>query len=401
MTALHKAIEQQGFLAIYEQNDDAENTTTRHSLDSLSQYQNAIDALRYLWDLLDLSTADNMALHIGNQLIECEEHYYQLNLDADKKLDITQTIPQSPTFHPQQAALTTLSLFTDEIEIHHLIAMAKINEKVLHEPFVFDNPQFRVRMLHTPELLGNANHIILLLENLIKNAQFFSQKAKYRQKSDRIGISLKPGDGFAHFTIYNRGPLIDEQNLEKIFQLGFSTRRSKDYHGKGLGLFFANEIVKGYQGKIKVSNCRTTTGQFHLTVSYASGESQTYRLEILATNNKLQVRQEDQASVDETFTLSSDIPIVKIAIMRHESQPGKSANKASESTFIDIDPTEPVDWLDPDSILAPDWRIQISAFRKHHRLIFSPLDIDGVQFDIFLPTADSRLNEQEIDFSEY
>ena len=58
------------------------------------------------------------------------------------------------------------------------------------------------------------------------------------------------------FSIYNRGPHIEQEMLETIFQLGFSTRRNKEHHGKGLGLFFAKEIVRGYQGTISALNVK-------------------------------------------------------------------------------------------------------------------------------------------------
>ena len=189
LTALKKAIEQQHFLSIYEEQSQQE--PSEQTINSLANYQTAIDAMRYLWDLLDLSTADNMALHIGNQLIECEEHYYQLHLDTEKKLDSTQSIPVEPTFHPQSAALMTLALLVDETEIRNLISLSKINESVLQDTFEFENQLLYLQLIDTPALLGNINHIVLLLENLIKNAQFFSQKVRFKQKSDRLIHKIK------------------------------------------------------------------------------------------------------------------------------------------------------------------------------------------------------------------
>ncbi len=73
-TALNKAIEQQGFLTLYEQQNSDSNETNQQTIDALVDYQSALDAMRYLWALLDLSTADNLSMHIGNQLIDCEEN---------------------------------------------------------------------------------------------------------------------------------------------------------------------------------------------------------------------------------------------------------------------------------------------------------------------------------------
>lgn len=37
----------------------------------------------YLWNLLDLSTADNIALHIANFLVNAKEQYYQIMLEKE------------------------------------------------------------------------------------------------------------------------------------------------------------------------------------------------------------------------------------------------------------------------------------------------------------------------------
>ena len=39
--------------------------------------QDAADGLLYLWDLLDLSTTDNIALHVANRIYDCEEHSFK------------------------------------------------------------------------------------------------------------------------------------------------------------------------------------------------------------------------------------------------------------------------------------------------------------------------------------
>ncbi|WP_444997722.1 sensor histidine kinase [Aliikangiella sp. IMCC44359] len=390
ITALKQAIEQQRFLAIYEQSDENDSGPSEQTINSLSNYQNAIDAMRYLWDLLDLSTADNMAMHIGNQLIECEEHYYQLHLDTDKKMDITQSIPVSPTFFPQVAALMSISMMSDEVEIRTLLSLARINNSVLNETFQFENEQFRVQLFDTPELLGNPNHIILLLENLIKNAQFFSHKANFKQKTDRIALTLIPGNGFALFSVYNRGPHISEEEKENIFKLGFSTRRKKEHHGKGLGLFFSQQIVTGYQGNIRVNNVYTPELQYTLKVELASGESQHYVINTQMQSQKPLAKLAGNEQWDKEVTIISDIPIVSLEISTNEEDSLPLQQILNEY--------EPLEWLEPTENFQPKWLIQLNAFKKTHKLSFKPLDINGVQFEIKIPTADSRLNEQELDF---
>ncbi len=364
-----------------------------------ARYQSALDAVRYLWDLLDLSTAENMGLHIGNLLIENEEHYYQLNLDGDSKFAMTQSIPLMPTFSPQLAVLMTLDILLDETEIKHRISRLKAEKLLLDETFIFTNEQFRIEIFPTPELLGNPNHVILLLENIIKNAQFFQQKVKYKQKTDRIAIRLFPGDGYAHFTIYNRGPQIKVEELADIFKLGFSTRRSNQHHGKGLGLYFASEIVKGYNGQIRVNNIQNIEKIYYLKIYLKKGEPLNIELASSYKDNRMKVIEKTTLTATEKsdenwhneYTFDSVMPITAIEISTHENEV-----LVSEP----IEKNTPFQWLEPSKWLQPTWLIEVKSIKRKHQLLFKALDISGVSFEIKLPTALSRLNEQNVIFDD-
>jgi signal transduction histidine kinase len=387
ITAINNAIEQQKFLALYEQQSE---TPSPHTIDSLAHYQTALDAMRYLWALLDLSTADNMSLHIGNQLIECEEHYFQLHLDSEKRLDSTQSIPISPTFHPLMATMMTLSLISDDSEIRNTISLAKINHSILNEEFEFENEQYRIALQSQSEMLGNPNHIILLLENLIKNAMFFTTKSSYRQQSDRIAIRLTDGhkddkenNRQLHFSIYNRGPHITE-DLDKIFNLGFSTRRNKQHHGKGLGLFFVNEIVKGYQGEILATNIENDSLSYQLSVHTADGESSVSNIESSYIDNRVLVRFADEKNWSKQLKIDTDQNIESIEVRQNDSD-------VATQRYDELADSELVEWVESNAELRPRWRIDVNQSKRKNIVTFSALDIRGVCFDLYLPTAESSL----------
>jgi len=386
-TALNKAIEQQGFLSLYEQQSSQTEETSQQTLNALVDYQGAVDAMRYLWALLDLSTADNMAMHIGNQLIECEENYYRLQLDQHKTLDITQSIPVEPTFNPQMALLTTFSLLINEQELNNRITLGKINPAIFQEPFYFENEQFRISITPTAELLGNQNHIILLLENLIKNAQFFSTKNRFRQKTDRINIQLRPEKGVVVFTIYNRGPHIESDVQEAIFRLGFSTRKSKENHGKGLGLFFAKEIVRGYQGDILAKNINEQSSRYCITIFQQDGTNISYPIICQFVDSRLQVKSLLGSNWNKEINLTTEQRISTIEVSLIDSTEAQTQSHC----ISDIDSSEKIRWLDPTERLEKRWIIELSPFKKSHNLLFKPLAIAGVQFELQLPTAESHL----------
>ena len=387
ITAINNAIEQQKFLALYEQQSE---NPSKQTIDSLSHYQTALDAMRYLWALLDLSTADNMSLHIGNQLIECEEHYFQLHLDSEKRLDSTQSIPVSPTFHPLMTTLMTLSLISDDNEIRNKISLAKINHSILDEIFEFENEQYRIALQSQSEMLGNPNHIILLLENLIKNAMFFTTKSSYKQHSDRIAIRLlehqddEAGEQQAlHFSVYNRGPHITEE-LDKIFDLGYSTRRSKQHQGKGLGLFFVNEIVKGYQGKIQATNVDNEELNYQLAIGTSDGEIQRTIIESSFVDNRMQVRLSGNKEWNKLLKIESSQSIAFVEITAEEPD-------CKLQRYDDLSESELMEWTESNAELRPRWKIEVSQSKRKKVVSFSALDIRGVCFDIYLPTAESSL----------
>ena len=387
ITAINNAIEQQKFLALYEQQSE---NPSEQTIDSLAHYQTVLDAMRYLWALLDLSTADNMSLHIGNQLIECEEHYFQLHLDSEKRLDSTQSIPVSPTFHPLMTTLMTLSLISDDNEIRNKISLAKINHSILDEIFEFENEQYRIALQSQSEMLGNPNHIILLLENLIKNAMFFTTKSSYKQHSDRIAIRLlehqddKAGEQQAlHFSVYNRGPHITEE-LDKIFDLGYSTRRSKQHQGKGLGLFFVNEIVKGYQGKIQATNVDNEELNYQLAIGTSDGEIQRTIIESSFVDNRMQVRLSGNKEWNKLLKIESSQSIAFVEITAEKSD-------CKLQRYDDLSESELMEWTDSNAELRPRWKIEVNQSKRKKVVSFSALDVRGVCFDIYLPTAESSL----------
>ncbi|MAF76191.1 MAG: hypothetical protein CMF17_10140 [Idiomarinaceae bacterium] len=222
-------------------------------------YQEALSGMRYLWDLLDLSTTDNMALHIGAYVSRCEELLFEAELQGQD----ASSMPVAPAFDPRQALIDTLILhlgvtLCDEQGNPDPQVLFSLNSKA-ENPAQSDEPSaviltdtdglYRIEIQPCESLLGNANHLILLLENLIKNAQFFATKRKYKSPFAPISVRLWEARQCLCMTIYNRGPHIDYETKDQIFKLGFSTRRVQEHHGKGLGLYFAQQITQGKQNR--------------------------------------------------------------------------------------------------------------------------------------------------------
>ncbi len=412
--ALNKAIEQQRFLALYEKENEeiAGYNYNDNTENALYDYQSAKDAIAYLWDLLDLSTAENMSLYIGNKLIQYEESYFQTQLNSNQHTDTSLTIGYHPTFHPLQALLMSLQLFTEADQIKYLLSNGKINSSLFNDIFHYENEQFIISSNTSEELLGNPNHIVLLLENLIKNAQFFSHKVRFKQRSDRIIVNInshkdkimqKPVDDSdqteegIRFSIYNRGNNIAEEEFEQIFKLGYTTRRKKDAHGRGLGLYFVKEIVSGYQGTINAVNILNKNVHYKLSLGLASGENFIYYIHCKNMNQRMVSYQtgsdnipvhfdnktnteDNQVAYHNEIKIEHDIPIENIQVMNIKNEQLFSLNN------LDSSEKNISFWVDNVSQF-PRWEISLSGYKKKQIFTFKALDITGVQFDINIPSV--------------
>lgn len=354
-------------------------------------YANALGAMRYLWDLLDLSTADNIALHIANYLIECEEHYYQIMLNQEQGNDLYQSVPYQPDFSALQIAKKTITPFLGD-----LTAATNNGFKVgINGKLRYQDKQFRISLNSDKNLLGNDNHIRLILENLIKNAQHFSNKTPYKQKSDRISLQLSEKAGTVTYSVFNRGPHVSDQDKEQIFQLGYSTRRVKEHHGKGLGLFFVNEIVKGYEGRIEVNNIRNQADTYSLRIEFENGEIITKVIQTNVEDARPMVKDSQDEALSKSLQWQYEQPIKTLEV--------SSTNAAETSIINNINAKTITTVLDPSNPHLPLWSLEIQPKRgvnKTHNVQFTPLDINGIAFNVTLPTANARMEEDSLDLSD-
>ncbi|QKT02995.1 sensor histidine kinase [Ectothiorhodospiraceae bacterium 2226] len=338
-----------------------------------ADYQAALDAMRYLWDLLDLSTADNLALHIGNLLCECEEHYYQRLLNSDAAAPL----PFEPVYAPQRAAWR---------------ALAQVSHAALPPPpdegaYLRDDGQWHVRLDPVGELLGNENHLVLLLENLLKNAQYFSGKRGYKAGFTPIALTLAEEQGRVCLRVYNRGPHVADEDRPNLFQLGYSTRRPREHHGRGLGLYFVSEIVKGYEGHIAVHNIHTPETQYAVRVELANDEVITDLIDVVLVEGRPMCRAgSDTPAEAREWTFKAPLRSVEVTTTGSRNTQRLQAFDA-KGKQLRFDPAHPE---------RPRWRLEYAPKRNAHQLRFEAMDIGGVEFEIRLPTARLRLESSEL-----
>lgn len=356
-------------------NELIESATDNRQLEELIE---ARESLQYLWDLLDLSTADNIALHIANQVCESEEQLFQSELGNSEAEGIEQ-----PVFAPQSALIKALGRCFGQ-------APVLVDNGGMQVP---DQPQVWIRCQDTAPILGNENHIILALENLIHNAQFFAGRSsgRRRDKSARIAIDVLQRENFVQFSVYNGGQPIDDQVGSQLFQLGYSTRRVREHHGKGLGLYFVNEIVKGYEGNVSFENIANRADVLSLRLEMQTGEVITDVIEFLAVDAEMQCRKSGEDSASQCLQWDFYGALQSVEMTHQSDQQTHRLAHIPESVTI----------FDPSSERFPRWQLDIDQASSHAtRISFTPLSVQGVEFTLLLPTLTARLEGDLLSIDE-
>ncbi len=361
---------------------DKAQTALRTALESCKAdqrrlYEEAADGLLYLWDLLDLSTTDNIALHVTNQIYDCEEHYFQAQL---KQADGGDS-PFEPTFQMSHALRRALLPITEDADALGL-------NYGWPRRGSYSDDRFSIHLRADSELLGNENHMVLLIENLINNALFYSQQKQHRNRHSRVAIALAQKDGDVEFSVYNRGPHIDDDEKDRIYQLGFSSRRVREHHGKGLGLYFVDQIVRGFEGKIEFENIDNEGVELALAVKLGNGELQNTGVEILAGAGRPQCRLVDAGDEPgKRAEWSFPAPIVSIEVGR------RGARKPQ--LIAELQRDQASTHFDARDSAMPRWLLEVKNAKRSSKLVFQPLDLRGVEFRVSLPSAGSRLDNPD------
>lgn len=340
------------------------------------QYEDALDSMRYLWDLLDLSTTDNIALYIANKLYESEEQYYQQLLAGEGE-----AIPYTPTYSARAAVITSLRPFLEQPEA--LTSLMSATGARLH----YEDSRFLVDLDTGGNLLGNQNYLVLLAENLINNALYYTGAKNDSIQQSRIAVYLRNDKQQCKLSIYNKGPNIPDDIKERIFQLGFSTKRAKDNNGKGLGLYFVQQIVKGYEGEIGFENISNRRDVYAVRVELENGET---------TTDTIYSKVDDAGAVHCHDTRCQELfPMVELTYKgRISSLEVMVQSTQNIYTFQDFAEDGSATFYDPQNPARPRWCLEVLPSNAQHKLIFRPLDVTGVVFHVTLPTAESRLDAE-------
>jgi len=335
----------------------------------------------YLWDLLDLSTTDNIAMYVANKLYECEELYYREVLDEDK--DET---PFTPLFPARCAAIRAVRGFVEEVD------RLSTERLVEGETFCYEDDQFWVQLEDAGDLLGNENYVLLIVENMINNGLYYAGQKQYRNRYSKLSLHVERDNGDAVFRIYNPGPGIGNDLRDKIYQLGYSTKRSRDHQGKGLGLYFVKQLVNGYEGSIDFSNVCNREDTYVVRIECESGTLINQIVETAVNDKGKPFCKNENGALEKELRFSVPERIRSLEVSRQASK--------QTHAFSRFEPSGKTTLLDPAHKDHPAWRVDVAEKVSSTEVVFKPLDIMGVEFTIRIPTAESRLDPEYHDSEE-
>ncbi len=110
------------------------------------------------------------------------------------------------------------------------------------------------------QVVSDYQRLKIVFHNLIGNAIKYSDSEKTNKK---INITYKSGEKEWELTINDNGIGIDEDNLNRIFNMFF--RATEKSTGSGLGLFIVKETVEKLKGRINVTSTLGIGSSFTLT----------------------------------------------------------------------------------------------------------------------------------------
>ena len=114
-----------------------------------------------------------------------------------------------------------------------------------------------------PQILCDKAQIIQLISNFIKNSYEAIEEKDMKEGLIKISSYIKDNNFFIE--LYDNGIGIKENNLNKLFEFGYSTKKENG-SGSGFGLHSCKNIVEKYGGTINVESTYELYTKFIISI---------------------------------------------------------------------------------------------------------------------------------------
>jgi signal transduction histidine kinase len=117
-----------------------------------------------------------------------------------------------------------------------------------------------------PAVMGDDQALTRAIENLIVNAIRHGAAGKW------VGVQVRQEKNRIAITVADRGPGIDEEDLQHVFEPFYRSRDSERVPGAGLGLAIVRQVATDHRGTVTVEN-RGPGAAFTLSFPAEAGDA--------------------------------------------------------------------------------------------------------------------------------
>ena len=210
------------------------------------EIRNPLSALNHASQLLEESPQIRLAemrlIHI------IQNHAKRMNGIVENILQLSRREQSQPDVVPLHMFLPDFAMEFETSKVNHSLEFTT----------AFDADEAYV--------LYDKGQLHQCLWKLLDNA---SDHASRHNMTPKVTLRLKTDEesGFCVITIADNGPGIKEDQIEKIFEPFYSTRKE----GSGLGLYIARQLCEANQAELTVDSVAGEGAQFHIRMALAKG----------------------------------------------------------------------------------------------------------------------------------
>lgn len=241
---LNKELENKVAIAIEENNNKERIIQQQYYLTQTAELINNI-AHQWRQPLSVISTiASAMKIRKELNFLDETQMLNDLSSIVEKTQYLSNTIEQLDNFVNREDDLIDINLQKAVTNILNILkSITEYNQIVIST--IYSNENIFIK--------GRFSDLMTIFSNILNNAQDIFTQRNIKNKEIKIGI-LK-NENFVNIIIEDNAGGIDSKNMDKIFNMYFTTKhKSQD---TGLGLYFTNMIIeKKFKGKISVENSK-------------------------------------------------------------------------------------------------------------------------------------------------
>lgn len=242
------------------------------------------DALHHVWSLRDV-TQQKLVEKNRDQFVDTASHELRTPLANIRACAETLELEETLDLETQKQYLNTISMeairlgrFVDEFLNISRIEAGSLSlnrhdiflDRLISEVVTKVQPQMDVKKIDfnvelpakLPEIDVDKDKISAALVNLLGNA------AKYTPNGGRVSLSAQLGETEIRIVVDDSGIGIEKDEVARVFNKFFRSddERVRDITGTGLGLSFAQEVVRLHGGSISVQSELNVGSRFTMTL---------------------------------------------------------------------------------------------------------------------------------------